>query len=74
MMVISWSTMYLIQDPWVSYSQTTISYNSTAVNLGCPQCHVPGWQSSQALAEPIIWGLGCYIALDVPRRPCSPAG
>ncbi|MBB6378898.1 hypothetical protein BKA01_006158 [Pseudonocardia eucalypti] len=61
MMVISWATMWAIQDPWVSYSQTTISYNSTAVNLGCPQCHAPGWQSSQALAEPIIWGLGCYI-------------
>jgi uncharacterized protein DUF5135 len=62
MMVIAWSTMWAIQDPWVSYSQTTISYNSTALNLGCPQCHLPGWQSSNVLAEPIIWGLGCYIA------------
>jgi Spirocyclase AveC-like len=61
MMVTAWATLYLIQDPWVSWSQTTISYNSTALNLGCPQCHVPGWHSSQALAEPVVWGLGCYI-------------
>src|SRR5581483_3117185 len=33
MMVIAWATMYLIQDPWVSYSQSTITYNAAAVNL-----------------------------------------
>jgi Spirocyclase AveC-like len=62
MMVIAWATMWAIQDPWVSYSQSTITYNAAALNLGCPQCHVPGWLSNRALAEPIIWGLGCYIA------------
>jgi hypothetical protein len=61
MMVLSWATLWAIQDPWVSYSQTVISYNSTAFNLGCPQCHVPGWLSNNTLAEPIIWGLGCYL-------------
>jgi hypothetical protein len=62
MMVIAWATMWAIQDPWVSYSQSAITYNAAAINLGCPQCHVPGWLSNKALAEPIVWGLGCYIA------------
>jgi hypothetical protein len=61
MMVLSWATLWAIQDPWVSYSQTVISYNSSAINLGCPQCHLPGWLSNNTLAEPIIWGLGCYL-------------
>jgi len=61
MTVLGWATLWLIQDPWINYSQTVISYNSTALNLGCPQCHAPGWLSNDTLAVPIIWGLGCYI-------------
>ena len=61
MTVLGWATLWAIQDPWVNYSQTVISYNSTAFNLGCPQCHAPGWLSNDVLAEPIIWGLGLYV-------------
>ena len=61
MTVLGWATLWLIQAPWVSYSQTVISYNSSAINLGCPQCHAPGWLSNDTLAVPIIWGLGCYV-------------
>lgn len=61
MTVLAWATVWGIQDSWINYSQTVITYNSTALNIGCPQCHAPGWLSNDTLAVPLIWGLGCYL-------------
>jgi hypothetical protein len=44
-------------DPMGNYSRVAYLYNSAAVNLGCPQCFLPGWQSrASSYAEPILWG------------------
>ena len=61
MLFIAWLTAWAIQDPWINYTRPWFSYTSKMVNLGCPQCYAPGWQSSRAIAEPIFFILGAYM-------------
>jgi hypothetical protein len=60
MLIIAWTSMYMLQDPWENYTRITYSYNSGFFNLGCPQCHVPGWLSpgghgAHQFAEPLLF-------------------
>ena len=63
MLFIAWLTMWMIQDPWANYTQQYFNYNNAFLNLGCPQCHVPGWQSANGanMAEPILFTGGMYL-------------
>lgn len=62
MWIIAWLTAFMVQDPWINYTRPVFTYNAEMFNLGCPQCHVPGWQASSIVApEPIFWDVGLYI-------------
>ena len=51
------------QDPLMNYGQVWFTYNSAALNLGCPQCYLPGWLSSaDNYAEP-LYGSMFYFGL-----------
>ena len=69
MLLIAWYTLWLLQDPWLSYTQNWFSYNAVFVNFGCPQCHIPGWQATgvkENLPEPILFMGGMYIGVLFP--------
>ena len=64
-----WSVWWFT-DPMANYHRIMYVYNSAAVNLGCPQCFLPGWQSrATSYAEPIVWGqafyIGCFVLLTM---------
>lgn len=66
MILIAWFTVWALQDPWLSYAQGWFSYNAEFVNLGCPQCHVPGWMDTgaqQNLPEPMLFMAGMYVGV-----------
>lgn len=45
LVLIAFGTLW-IQDPILNYTQVIVSYNSAFLNLGCPQCFMPGWLSN----------------------------
>ena len=53
MMIIAFAQAWMLQDPWLNYSNTWFNYNAAFVNLGCPQCHAPGWQSPNGHLLPV---------------------
>lgn len=60
LLIMAMTSVYMLQDPWENYSAVVYSYNSRFVNLGCPQCHVPGWLSpggsgKHQFVEPLIF-------------------
>jgi hypothetical protein len=64
MFALAWLSLWALQDPWADYSAQQFNYSNVPLNLGCPQCHVPGWQSPGAenFAEPLLIGPGMYLA------------
>lgn len=63
MLSIALLTAWAWQDVAFNYSQTWFLYNSHFVNLGCPQCYLPGWQAqNQTQAEPLLWAPMWYFA------------
>jgi hypothetical protein len=61
---LSWDGMFCLafaglwlQDPLSNAGKVWLQYSSLFVNLGCWQCHVPGWQPSHAenFVEPILF-------------------
>jgi Spirocyclase AveC-like len=62
MLIIAFVTSWAIQDCWIDYTRTFFTYNADLINLGCPQCFVPGWQASNQISEPLLWGPGVYIS------------
>jgi hypothetical protein len=55
-LVIGFLTMWMTTDSWATYLRPLYIYNAGAINLGCPQCQVPGaldtnWSTSYV--EPI---------------------
>jgi Spirocyclase AveC-like len=82
-MVIAFLSMWMISDAWATYFRPFYIYNSVALNLGCPQCQLPGsfephWGTMYL--EPIgLLGLyaggltlgvifGCWVARCAQRR------
>lgn len=65
MLVIAWPLAWAIQDPLINYSRQMFNYNSAFINFGCPQCHLPGWQSPghAQMTEPIIFMGAMYIGI-----------
>jgi hypothetical protein len=63
LLLISFVALWAFQDPFINYVVPYFTYNSELWNLGCPQCHVPGWQGPHAarMAEPLLFGPGLYI-------------
>jgi hypothetical protein len=53
-----------IQDPLMNYTQQFFVYNSAYLNLGCPQCFMPGWiaHSSTMVESPFV-GWTFYFGL-----------
>jgi hypothetical protein len=60
-MVIGCFSVFMLLDPALNYTQYWFSYHAGFVNLGCPQCFLPGWQSSTNFPEPILWAWGFYV-------------
>jgi hypothetical protein len=60
--IIALLSVWMIQDPLGNYTAQWANYNSEFVNLGCPQCHVPGWQShgGHLLTEPLLFAWAAY--------------
>jgi hypothetical protein len=66
MLLIAWFSLWALQDPWLSYAQGWFSYNAEFVNLGCPQCHIPGWMDAGTrahLPEPLLFMAGMYTGV-----------
>jgi hypothetical protein len=66
MLLIAWGSLWALQDPWLSYAQGWFSYSAEFVNLGCPQCHIPGWMDAGTrahLPEPLLFMPGMYIGV-----------
>ena len=66
MILVAWFTVWALQDPWLSYAQGWFSYNAEFVDLGCPQCHVPGWMDNgvqENLPEPLLFMAGMYVGV-----------
>jgi Spirocyclase AveC-like len=65
MLIIAWVFSWFAQDPWLSYSRQFFNYSSLFWNLGCPQCHAPGWLTphGERMTEPIVWIVGVYISI-----------
>lgn len=63
MLLLIWVQLWALQDPWINYTVQVANYSSILTNLGCPQCHVPGWQSPNGanMTEPLLWGPGAYV-------------
>lgn len=62
MLLISLGTYWMLQDPAVNYSRILFTYNAEVIDLGCPQCYSPGWQSAgRTLPEPLLWTACWYI-------------
>src|SRR3954452_2742683 len=54
-LLLSLWSVWWFTDPMGNYHRIMYVYNSAAVNLGCPQCFLPGWQSrASSYAEPIV--------------------
>jgi hypothetical protein len=64
---LAWFMLWALQDPWANYTVQQFNYSSVVLNLGCPQCHAPGWQSPGAanMAEPLLMSPGMYMAFFV---------
>lgn len=64
---LSWVMLWALQDPWANYTVQQFNYSAVVTNLGCPQCHAPGWQSpgGENMAEPLLMGPGMYMAFFV---------
>lgn len=55
-------SMWIVQDPLMNYFQIGMVYNAHTVDLGCPQCYMPGWFSdSGQMAESAGWAMVWYI-------------
>jgi hypothetical protein len=68
-LVIAFFQMWQVQDPWAFYNGGYfLTYNAHLFNLGCPQCHLPGWVSPNAASftEPIIWTEAVYVGILLP--------
>lgn len=66
MLLIAWFTLWALQDPWLSYARGWFTYNAEFVNLGCPQCHIPGWMDTGVqdhLPEPLLFMAGMYVGV-----------
>ncbi|AIJ21310.1 spirocyclase AveC family protein [Amycolatopsis methanolica] len=63
MMVLCWLQLWALQDPLANYTVQIFNYNAVLFNRGCPQCHLPGWQSphGERMAEPLVLGPGLYL-------------
>lgn len=70
MMIVGFFCMWALTDPWATYMQPLYAYSSETVNLGCPQCQIPGgldpnW--SRAYVEPIgllgLYGAGLTLGV-----------
>ncbi len=68
MFIIAWVIAWAVQDPWCNYTVQWFNYNSTFVNLGCPQCHAPGWvnPTGDRMTEPIVFTPTLYITTMLP--------
>ncbi|WP_427925111.1 spirocyclase AveC family protein [Streptomyces sp. cg40] len=62
LMIVAWLFTYMLLDPWENFTAITYSYNAEFVNLGCPQCHVPFWNSPNPnnMGEPLLFIGGMY--------------
>jgi hypothetical protein len=77
-MFLSFPSLWFLMDPQQNYLRTTVNFNSHVVNIGCPQCHVPGWINPHAdrFPEPLvgmlIYGgpifLGAVVCCAIMRR------
>lgn len=49
-------SLWFLLDPQQNYMRTTVNFNSHVVNVGCPQCHAPGWTNpnAQNFPEPLV--------------------
>lgn len=78
MFIIAWFIAWAMQDSWFNYTSQWFNYNSKFINLGCPQCEVPGWQTPRGeyQAEPFFVAclyvfplfIGCVLCNMVMRR------
>jgi hypothetical protein len=62
LMMGAWLITYMLADPWENYTGITYSYNANFINLGCPQCHMLGWNSPNPnhMGEPLLFIGGMY--------------
>lgn len=61
-LVIGCASVFMLLDPALNYTQFWFTYNARLVNLGCPQCYLPGWQSNfQNFPEPLLYAGGFYL-------------
>lgn len=66
MLLVALLVAWLFQDPLYNYQKVVFTYNAAFVNLGCPQCYLPGWLSfGRQLPEPLIWVGSWYIGFAV---------
>ncbi len=73
MFLISWLVAWAVQDAWPNYTVQWFNYNSLFINLGCPQCRVPGWQSPNGtqMTEPLIFMGGMYAGAFLACLLCN---
>lgn len=61
LLIIVFLQMWALQDPWVDYLRPWSLYSTVWTNIGCPQCHAPGWLSPKTMSEPILFMWGAYL-------------
>lgn len=65
-MLISLGSVWFFADPIANYFRITYLYNSVFVNLGCPQCYLPGFQARmEGYVEPALFAGTWYIGMFV---------
>jgi hypothetical protein len=69
LLFLSFGFVWWFTDPLGNYGRVAYLYSSVTVNLGCPQCYFPGWQSRiNSYAEP-MWGqffdLGAFVLITL---------
>lgn len=66
MFAIGMLTVWALQDPLLNFGRVVFTYNAAFTNLGCPQCHLPGWTSyGRTLPEPLIFSSAWYAGFAV---------
>lgn len=62
--VLAWTCSWF-QDPLANFQRVWFHYSSLFFNLGCWQCHVPGWipPHGDRFSEPIFFLVGAWAGL-----------
>lgn len=61
-LVIGLLGAFMLLDNIQNYTQFWYSFNAEFLDLGCPQCYLPGWQSDASnFPVPLLFATGFYV-------------